>query len=177
MNTHANELKNCLLKIIDEMALSSDIFNLSGKPAFCRKSKFNFSTLIQFILSFGSNSLGHEIGEFFEYRKGFPTVSAFVQQRKKLSYTALEHLFYRFNECTFKKPVLYKNYRLLAIDGSDFSLPYNSQEDNVMGDNHFYIHSFRSAQAQNVMKTVFYPAFFLYNSFCRELGILQITGR
>ncbi|MFQ7356967.1 MAG: hypothetical protein ACLROG_20800 [Coprococcus phoceensis] len=42
MNTHANELKNCLLKIIDEMALSSDIFNLSGKPAFCRKSKFNF---------------------------------------------------------------------------------------------------------------------------------------
>ena len=152
MNTHANELKNCLLKIIDEMALSSDIFNLSGKPAFCRKSKFNFSTLIQFILSFGSNSLGHEIGEFFEYRKGFPTVSAFVQQRKKLSYTALEHLFYRFNECTFKKPVLYKNYRLLAIDGSDFSLPYNSQEDNVMGDNHFYIHSFRSAQAQNVMK-------------------------
>ena len=43
MNTHANELKNCLLKIIDEMALSSDIFNLSGKPAFCRKSKFNFS--------------------------------------------------------------------------------------------------------------------------------------
>ncbi len=137
VNTHANELKNCLLKIIDEMALSSDIFNLSGKPAFCRKSKFNFSTLIQFILSFGSNSLGHEIGEFFEYRKGFPTVSAFVQQRKKLSYTALEHLFYRFNECTFKKPVLYKNYRLLAIDGSDFSLPYNSQEDNVMGDNHF----------------------------------------
>lgn len=82
VNTHANELKNCLLKIIDEMALSSDIFNLSGKPAFCRKSKFNFSTLIQFILSFGSNSLGHEIGEFFEYRKGFPTVSAFVQQRK-----------------------------------------------------------------------------------------------
>ena len=42
---------------------------------------------------------------------------------------------------------------------------------------HFYIHSFRFAQAQNVMKTVFYPAFFLYNSFCRELGILQITGR
>ena len=37
VNTHANELKNCLLKIIDEMALSSDIFNLSGKPAFCRK--------------------------------------------------------------------------------------------------------------------------------------------
>ena len=72
MNTHANELKNCLLKIIDEMALSSDIFNLSGKPAFCRKSKFNFSTLIQFILSFGSNSLGHEIGEFFlNIGKGF----------------------------------------------------------------------------------------------------------
>ena len=137
MNTHANELKNCLLKIIDEMALSTDIFNLSEKPAFCRKSKFDFSTLIQFILSLGSNSLGSEIGEFFEYKNGFPTVSAFVQQRKKLNYTALEHVFHRFNECTMKKPVFYKNYRLLAIDGSDLMLPYNSQEDNVMGDNHF----------------------------------------
>ena len=68
-------------------------FNLSGKPAFCRKSKFNFSTLIQFIFSFGCNSLGHEIGEFFEYRKkGFPTVSAFVQQRKKTQLHCLRHI-------------------------------------------------------------------------------------
>ena len=69
--------------------------------------------------------------------KGFQLCQHLSNKEKKLSYTALEHLFYRFNECTFKKPVLYKNYRLLAIDGSDFSLPYNSQEDNVMGDNHF----------------------------------------
>jgi len=42
VNTHANELKNCLLKIIDEMALSSDIFNLSGKPAFVVKVNLTF---------------------------------------------------------------------------------------------------------------------------------------
>ena len=42
---------------------------------------------------------------------------------------------------------------------------------------HSYIHSFRFAQAQNVMKMVSLSLFFLYNSSCRELGILQITGR
>ena len=42
---------------------------------------------------------------------------------------------------------------------------------------HIYIHSFRFAQAQNVMKMVSLSLFFLYNSSCRELGILQITGR
>lgn len=39
--------------------------------------------ICRFILSFGSNSLGHEMGEFLEYKDGFPSVSAFVQQRQK----------------------------------------------------------------------------------------------
>jgi len=136
VNTRANELKDHLNKTISQMALCPDQFSTSDHPAFCRKSKWDFSTLIRFILSFGSNSLGHEIGEFFEYKKGFPTVSAFVQQRKKLNYTALEHLFHCFNDQTLSNPKLFKNYRLLAIDGSDLTLPYNPAEDNVMANHH-----------------------------------------
>lgn len=136
MNTHANKIKNCLFEIIKEMASDPQRFVKSTKGSFSRKRKFSFETLIEFILSLGSNSLGHEIGEFFEYKEGFPTVSAFVQQRKKLDYTALKYLFHEFNTRSNLEPTLYKGYRLLAIDGSDLSLPYNPKEDNVIGNNH-----------------------------------------
>ena len=134
MNTHANKMKNHIFDILSEMEKTPDRFSCEER-AFRRKRKFDFSTLMRFILSFGSNSLGHEIGEFFEYEQGFPTVSAFVQQRKKLSYTALEYLLHEFNKRTEIVPKLFKHYRLLAIDGSDLSLPYNPLEENVIGAN------------------------------------------
>lgn len=136
MNTHANKMKSCLLEIIKEMASDPQRFANLKKGSFTRQRKFGFETLMRFILSLGSNSLGHEIGEFFEYSEGFPTASAFVQQRKKLSYTAFKHLFQEFNTRSNISPVLFKGYRLLAIDGSDLSLPYNPEEDNVVGNNH-----------------------------------------
>lgn len=125
-----------MLEIVKEMANAPEKFTSSDSVCFCRNRKFDFSTLMQFILSFGSNSLGHEIGEFFEYKEGFPTVSAFVQQRKKIDYTALEYLFHEFNKQTDLEPSLFKGYRLLAVDGSDLTLPYNPKEENVIGDNH-----------------------------------------
>lgn len=136
MNTHANKVKNNLLEIIKEMAIDPQRFTDKNKGCFTRQRKFDFETLIKFILSLGSNSLGHEIGEFFEYKEGFPTVSAFVQQRKKLLYTALEYLFHAFNKYIDLEPTLFKGYRLLAIDGSDLTLPYNPKENNVIGNNH-----------------------------------------
>lgn len=136
MNTHANELKDCLLEIIKEMSSNPQEFSTSEKGCFMRQRKFGFETLMRFILSLGSNSLGHEIGEFFEYSDGFPTASAFVQQRKKLSYKAFKHLFHEFIRRNNNAPTLYQGYRLLAIDGSDLSLPYNPDEDNVVGKNH-----------------------------------------
>ncbi|MGL5689651.1 MAG: IS4 family transposase [Bacteroidales bacterium] len=136
MNTHANELKNYLLEIIKEMGKKPHEFSTSEKGSFTRQRKFGFETLMRFILSLGSNSLGHEIGEFFEYNEGFPTTSAFVQQRKKLSYKAFKHLFHEFTKGSNVSPILYQGYRLLAIDGSDLSLPYNPSEDNVVGKNH-----------------------------------------
>ena len=135
MNKYANEMKNHIFEILSEMEENSDRFTCK-EGAFRRKRKFDFSTLMKFILSFGSNSLGHEIGEFFEYQEDFPTVSAFVQQRKKLSYTALEYVLHEFNKRTDVTPKLFKKYRLLAIDGSDLTLPYNPSEGNVIGTNH-----------------------------------------
>ena len=74
MNIHANEMKNHILEILSEMAKTPNKFSCK-KGTFCRNRKFDLSTLMRFILSFGSNSLCHEIGEFFDYEEGFPTVS------------------------------------------------------------------------------------------------------
>ncbi|MGF0034714.1 IS4 family transposase, partial [Bariatricus sp. SGI.154] len=62
--------------------------------------------------------------------EGFPTVSSFVQQRKKLRFSALEFLFHQFNDRVRSELRLFKNYRLLAIDGSNLSIPYNPEENN-----------------------------------------------
>ena len=42
---------------------------------------------------------------------------------------------------------------------------------------HTYFHSFRFAQGTKRYENVSLSLFFIYNSSCRELGILQITGR
>lgn len=130
MNTFANQLKNCIFDIISKMETHTDEFLLSDPHAFRRKRKWDFATLIRFLLSFGSNSLGLEIGEFFNYQEGFPSVSSFVQQRKKLHFSALEFLFHQLNERVRPQLRLFKNYRLLAIDGSNLAIPYNSMENN-----------------------------------------------
>ena len=132
MNQYANLLKKRIFDIVDAMAETPEVFSLTGNSAFSRKRIWDFSTVIKFILSFGSNSLGYEIGDFFEYKKGFPTVSSFVQQRKKLDFSAMEHLFHQFTEQSLKKPRLFKGYRLLAIDGSGISSAYNPKEGNTL---------------------------------------------
>ena len=41
---------------------------------------------------------------------------------------------------------------------------------------HIHTHSFRFAQGTKRYENVSLSLFFIYNSYCRELGILQITG-
>lgn len=136
MGLNANDLKNCLNECIGEIIIRHDEYTLIP-GSFSRTRKWPLDRLIHFILSFGSQSLGTEILEYFQFQKDFPSVSAFVQQRKKLSFRAMEDLFKMFYKCTDSTPVLFKGYRITAIDGSELSLPYNPNEDNVMGNNHY----------------------------------------
>lgn len=136
MNTHALQLKNMLTELIEETATHASNYIISNKQYMTRKRKWGPATLIRFILSSGSNSLGYEIGEFFEYKEDFPSVSSFVQQRQKLHYSAFQTIFNQFNIRNNRKPMLFKDYRILSVDGSDLSLPYNPKEENVYGQNH-----------------------------------------
>ena len=108
MNTYAKQLKNNIYSLISEIAEQPGKFTTTNPNAFSRNTKWTLSAIMKFILSFGSGSLGMEIGDFFQYKEGFPTVSAFVQQRKKLSYTAFEQLFYKFNQKIIVVPRIFK---------------------------------------------------------------------
>lgn len=136
MSKKVDDLKACLNQCILEIVSQRDKYSLVPQ-AFSRTRKWPLDKLIHFILSFGSQSLGTEILEYFHFQEGFPTVSSFVQQRQKLSAAAMEELFRLFCRRTDSTPAFFKDYRLIAVDGSDLSLPYNPKEDNVIGDNHY----------------------------------------
>ena len=136
MNTYAKQLKTLINSLISEISRCPGEFTTFDSNAFTRNSKWNLATMMKFILRFGSSNLGSEIGDFFHYKEGFPTVSSFVQQRKKLKYTAFEQLFHRFNSKNASVPKLFKGYRLFAIDGSDIILPYNPKESNCLEKKH-----------------------------------------
>ncbi len=136
MDVYATQLKKVLSTSIKEISEHSTDYVILNKNHLSRKRKWDLPTLIHFILSAGSNSLGYEIGEFFEYKKGFPSVSSFVQQRQKLHYSAFQTLFDSFNTRTTKRPKLFKKYRILSVDGTNLSLPYNPKEKNIIAENH-----------------------------------------
>ncbi|MDD6386059.1 MAG: hypothetical protein PUG11_02165, partial [Lactobacillus equicursoris] len=54
------------------------------------------------------------------------TASAYEQQKSKVNPRLFKAILYEFNS-TLKQPALYHGYRLLAIDGSDFALPYDKK--------------------------------------------------
>ena len=94
---------------------------------FCRDRKLPLETMLYSILSLGSKDLKCEIMDQFGIQADIPSVSAFVQQRNKISSSAFETLFRNFVHSAYK-PKLYKGYRLLAVDGSDLHVPTNPKE-------------------------------------------------
>ena len=128
MNTYAENLKQNLLSLIDEMESKElESFVRNPETDFKRKRKFSFASVMRFILSMGSSSLGQELVRYFQYNADFPSVSAFVQQRQKIKVEAFEELFRRFS-LDQSEMKLFEGYRLLAVDGSDIILPLNVEE-------------------------------------------------
>ncbi len=115
--TFAHELKDELNAVIEDISSDPKLYAENPDRDFSRSRVFDMKTIIQVLLTIGGNSLNKELYEFFKGTNQFATVSAFVQQRKKLKPEALEEIFHEFNEiCNDEK--LFHGYRLLAVDGS-----------------------------------------------------------
>lgn len=125
--TFPSYIKNLLLSDINRMDLEHDNFSKHPGVDFSRNRKLGFKDLIHFQISMESGSINHELMKYFSYRKETPTLSAFYQQRCKLSDDVFRELFYRFN--SHFTPTRYKgNYQLLACDGSSFTFTRNTKD-------------------------------------------------
>lgn len=63
----SEEVKNTLWNLIDEMTLNLSEFLVNPGKDFTRKKKWDFSTLIKFIISMESQSLKNELHKYFGY--------------------------------------------------------------------------------------------------------------
>ena len=122
MQNYCNIVKNKLNMLIRNMEKNVSDFVVDPKRDFVRKSELSFSKTMRFILGMGSQTLGKEIMEFYDYNPEMVSVSAIVQRRVKILPTAFQHLFHKFNEA-FSQTNFFHGYRLYAVDGSDIHIP------------------------------------------------------
>ena len=127
MNITPKSVKRTLKKTVNNIANNQQDFVNNPKKDFRRNRKLPFKKMVYLILAMSSKDLKCEIMDFFGMDKNIPTVSAFVQQRSKITADAFETLFRQFTSA-FPQIKLYKGYRLIAVDGSDLHIPTNAQE-------------------------------------------------
>lgn len=132
MNEFADSIKGKLDTVLAEMHEYSWLFVNNPEKDFTRKRKLDFKEMLNILLSMGSNTLKLELMKYFSYDVETATCSAFVQQREKILPESLEYLFHRFTSSSIN-PNYYDGYRMLAVDGSDFSIAHNPKDI----ENHF----------------------------------------
>lgn len=78
------------------------------------------------------NSLNAELLDAFPNLDERMTASAYEQAKGKLKPEIFEHILQEYNKTICKPKLLDGKYRVFAIDGSDFTTPYNPKSDFMM---------------------------------------------
>lgn len=99
-----------------------------NETAFTRNTKLSFEKVMDIIFQFEGSTLNHELLKHYNYHAETPTASALCQKRSKIRYEAFEDIFKNFTD-KWKHLKLYKNYRILAVDGSDIYIPRNEADE------------------------------------------------
>lgn len=134
MQNNSTQIKTTLLSLIESMSNHVGDFVRNPGKDFTRNRSLDFQTTIRFILSLGANTLSDELIRFFSL-ENIPTASAFVQQRDKILPETFLSLLKAFNHSIQPEVKLFHGYRLLAIDGTGLSLPYNHKEQEYIRKN------------------------------------------
>ena len=126
--------------------------------------------MLKIIISMQGDSINREL---YDYDKNIDvTSSAFIQQRDKIKYEMLRHIFQEYNKvCNDSKK--YKNYRLLAVDGSDVNIAYNPDSEIYMpngdndtkGYNQFHINAI-----YDLLNKVYFDCLVQPKPKCNEMG-------
>lgn len=110
--------------------MSADLSHFTVNPDkdFSRKKKWDFPTLIKFIISMESQSLKNELHKYFGYTTDCPTNASFNQRRSQIKSDAFRYLFEEFTTTYSNKSSLFNGYRILACDGSDINIAHNPKD-------------------------------------------------
>jgi hypothetical protein len=134
MNEYPNAVKETLMSLISEMSASPELYvKVPGKD-FTRKRKLPFEEVVKLLISMGGNSIYKELLESQGYNVETATSSAFIQQREKILPCAFEFLLHEFTQShtNIKK---YRNYRLIAVDGSSLNIATNPDDTETFFQN------------------------------------------
>lgn len=127
----SEEVKVTLWNLIDEMSVDLSQFTVNPDKDFTRKKKWDFQTVIKFIISMESQSLKNELHKYFGYTTDCPTNASFIQRRAKIKSDAFKHLFKEFTAAYNNRPSLFNGYRILACDGSDINIAHNPKDEET----------------------------------------------
>ena len=127
MCSFSKKVKNKLFSIISEMNKISWLFVKKPGHDFIRNSPLSFETMLKLMISMEGQSIHKEIYDFLGFKADTPSVSAFVQQRRKIDIFAFEYLFNSLSRA-FKPSKMLNGYQLLAVDGSDIHTPTNPND-------------------------------------------------
>ena len=118
-----------LQTVLKEMEGNKAQYVANPQKDFSRNRKVTFYDMMWFLLFIGANSMSEEIRRAFN-DKVFSYISeaAILKSRSKIKVSAFEQLFHKFND-TLENPKEYRGYRVLAVDGSDFSSLYNADSE------------------------------------------------
>ena len=168
--TNPEKIKQILLSEIEKMNQHREDFCRHPGIDFTRDRKLPFDTLLHFQISMESGSVNHELLKYFNFDARTPSLSAFYQQRAKLSDDVFQKLFYNFNNCFKPKSLLKGRYQLLACDGSGFTFTRNPKDTES-----YYDPSGRSQKGYNQMYLV--PLYDLLNKVYTDAVIQPMRKR
>ncbi len=124
----SEEVKSNLWSMIDEMSMELSDYVYNPGHDFTRKKKWDFSTMMKFMISMESQSLKNELHKFWGYTADCPSNASFNQRRGQIRPEAFKSLFDKFTAFYMQKPKLFKGYRLIACDGSDINISRDSTD-------------------------------------------------
>ena len=122
MENYPEKIRKNLNAILLGMAKAPWLYAKDPTRDFTRKRKLPFEKVISTLICMGGGALNKELLEQFQFDPNIATSSAFLQQRSKVLPEALDYLLHEFTNTTVA-PKKYRNYRLLAVDGSDIQIP------------------------------------------------------
>lgn len=132
MSNYINKITESLKQTISELVDNPSDFLNNPHKDFSRNRKINLKTLIGITLNSGGCTMSKELLEYFDFDADTPTVSAFTQQRAKVSSDAFKYLFETFTARNLPSQNTYRGYKLIACDGSNLTIASNPNDSATL---------------------------------------------